>query len=132
LRALQSCFGVIDDRTVSLLAEIFNLSRAEIHGVVSFYHDFRSVPPGRHTVKLCQAEACQAMGSRELTVQVKQLLGIDFHETTADGQFTLEPVYCLGNCACSPAIMVDDSTYGRVDRDRFESVLNRYLAAGDA
>ncbi len=131
LRALQSCFGAIDERAVGLLAEIFNLSRSEVHGVVSFYHDFRSVPPGIHTIRVCQAEACQAMGSRALTEHLKQHLGIDFHETTADGRFTLEPVYCLGNCACAPAIMIDEMTYGRIGRERLESVLNRHRAVGD-
>jgi len=132
LRALQSCFGAIDERAIRLLAEIFNLSRSEIHGIASFYHDFRREPSGAHTIRVCQAEACQAMGSRALTERVKQHLGIDFHETTADGRFTLEPVYCLGNCACSPAIMIDAVTYGRVDGDRLESILNGYRAAGDA
>lgn len=129
LRALQSCFGAIDHRAVALLAEIFNLSRAEVHGVVSFYHDFRSEPPGRHTIRVCQAEACQAMGSRALTGRIKESLSIDFHETTADGQFTLEPVYCLGNCACSPAVMVDDMTYGRIDADKLDSILDHYRTA---
>lgn len=130
LRALQSCFGVIDERAIALLAEIFNLSRAEVHGVVSFYPDFRDEPAGAHVIKVCQAEACQAMGSRALTESVRQYLDIDFFETTADGQFTLEPVYCLGNCACSPAIMIDDVTYGRIDDDRLESILNRHGATG--
>jgi len=132
LRALQSCFGVIDDRAIALLAEIFNLSRSEIHGVVSFYHDFRREPSGRHTIRVCQAEACQAMGSRDVTEHIKRTLSIDFHETTADGQFTLEPVYCLGNCACSPAVMIDDVTYGRVDGDRLEFILNRFRAARES
>jgi formate dehydrogenase subunit gamma len=130
LRALQSYFGFIDERAVRLLAEIFNLSSSEVQGVASFYHDFRRRPPGEHTIRVCQAEACQAMGSRTLTEHIKQQLGIDFHETTADGQFTLEPVYCLGNCACSPAIMVDEMTFGRIDRDRLEQLLDRYRAAG--
>ena len=125
---MQSCFGAIDERAVGLLAEIFNLSRSEVHGVVSFYRDFRSVPPGIHTIRVCQAEACQAMGSRALTEHLKQHLGIDFHETTADGRFTLEPVYCLGNCACAPAIMIDEMTYGRIGRERLESVLARHRA----
>jgi formate dehydrogenase subunit gamma len=129
LRTLQSCFGCIDKRAVALLAEIFNLSRSEVHGVVSFYHEFRSQPAGRHTVRVCQAEACQAMGSRGLTQYVKEMLGIDFHETTADGLFTLEPVYCLGNCACSPAIMVDATTYGRIDQANVEATLQRHARA---
>lgn len=131
LRALQSRFGAIDGNAVILLADVFNLSRSEVHGVVSFYHDFRSEPPGQHTIRVCQAEACQAMGSRELTNQVQQRLGIGFHETTNDGEFTLEPVYCLGNCACSPVIMIDDATYGRVDTATLESLLRRYSAVDD-
>jgi formate dehydrogenase subunit gamma len=132
LRTLQSCFGCIDERAVALLAEIFNLSQSEVHGVVSFYHEFRSQPAGRHTVRVCQAEACQAVGSRALTEQAKSLLGIDFHETTADGLFTLEPVYCLGNCACSPAIMVDESTYGRITAANLELTLKTHAEAGDS
>jgi len=131
LRTLQSCFGCIDERAVALLAEIFNLSLAEVHGVVSFYHEFRSQPAGRHTLRVCQAEACQAMGSRGLTEHIKKLLGIGFHETTADGLFTLEPVYCLGNCACSPAIMVDEATYGRIDPANLEATLKRHTKACD-
>ncbi len=132
LRALQARFGAIDERSIDLLAEIFNLSRAEVHGIVSFYPDFRSQRPGTHTIRVCQAEACQSMGSRALTEQVKRQLGIDFHETTADGRFTLEPVYCLGNCACSPAIMIDEATYGRIDPDRLASVLNLYRPTGES
>jgi formate dehydrogenase subunit gamma len=131
LRTLQSCFGCIDERAVALLAEIFNLSLAEVHGVVSFYHEFRSQPAGQHMLRVCQAEACQAMGSRGLTEHIKELLGIGFHETTADGLFTLEPVYCLGNCACSPAIMVDESTYGRIDPVNLEATLKRHTEACD-
>ncbi len=131
LRALQSCFGFIDERAIGLLAAVFNLSRSEIHGVVSFYPNFRQKPSGVHTIRICQAEACQAMGSRALTEHIKQKLDIDFHETTTDGQFTIEPVYCLGNCACSPAIMIDEITYGRIDLNRLASVLNDYRAAGD-
>ncbi len=130
LHALQASFGFIDERDIRLLAEAFNLSAAEVHGVVSFYHDFRCDPPGEHTIRVCQSEACQATGSRTLTVYIKQHLGIDFYETTADGQFTLEPVYCLGNCACSPAIMVDGITFGRMDRDGCVRLLNRHRAAG--
>ncbi len=131
LHALYARFGAIDARAVSLLAEIFNLSRSEVHGVASFYHDFRSEPSGDHTIRVCQAEACQSMGSRALTDQIRQLLGVDFHQTTADGKFTLEPVYCLGNCACSPAMMIDQKVYGRLDRERLESVLQRYRVAED-
>ncbi len=108
-----------------------NLSRAEVHGVVSFYHDFRRTPPGRHVVRICRAEACQAMGARQLESDVKGALGIDFHETTDDGVFSLEPVYCLGNCACSPAIMIDRRVYGRVDEKAFAEIADRYRSEVD-
>jgi formate dehydrogenase subunit gamma len=131
LHALQAEFGYISDAGIRLAADVLNLSRAEVHGVVSFYHDFRRVPPGRHVVRLCRAEACQAMGSRELESAVTASLGVEFHETTADGMFSLEPVYCLGNCACSPAVMVDERVYGRVDAEQFEVIAQRYRQAGD-
>ena len=108
-------FGWISEDAMRQLAEELNISRADVHGVVSYYHDFRTEAPGRHIIKLCAAEACQAMGSRELEAHAKQQL--------ADDDVTIEPVYCLGNCACSPAIMVDDKTYGRVTRDRFDEIV---------
>jgi len=122
LHKLQDTFGYVDEAAMPMLAKLFNLSRAEVHGVTSFYHDFRRSKPGTYTVRVCQAEACQAMGSVELTEAIKQQLGVDFHETTADGTFTLERVYCLGNCACAPSIMVDKQTYGRMTADRFKSL----------
>ena len=128
LHKLQETFGYIDEAAMPMLAKLFNLSRAEVHGVTSFYHDFRRHPPGRYTVKVCQAEACQAMGSEQLTAAIKQQLGCDFHETTQDGMFTLEPVYCLGNCACAPSIMVDKQCYARVTESSFKT-LSASLAA---
>ncbi len=103
--------------------EILNLSRAEVHGVVSFYHDFRHAPPGRTVVKLCRAESCQAMGAVELAEHVKRRLGIDFGETSRDGGFTLEAVYCLGNCACSPAGVIDGELKGRLTPERFDTIM---------
>jgi formate dehydrogenase subunit gamma len=91
--------------------------------MLSFYHYFRTHAPGRHVIYLCRAEACQSMGARELEERVKRRLGIDFHQTTADGAFTLEPVYCLGNCACAPSVMIDRTLHGRVDAERFDEVL---------
>ena len=120
LHALQEHFGYIDAAAVPMVAEALNLSRAEVHGVVTFYHDFRQAPPGRHVVRICRAEACQSMGAERLVEHAKARLGIDFHETTADGRFTLEPVFCLGDCACSPALMLDGKLYGRVDAARFD------------
>jgi formate dehydrogenase subunit gamma len=123
LHAVQDAIGYVPPGAVPIIAHDLNLSRAEVHGMLSFYHYFRTQPSGRHIVYLCRAEACQSMGARELEVKVKQRLGIDFHETTADGAFTLEPVYCLGNCACAPSVMVDKTLHGRVDVERFEALL---------
>ncbi len=123
LHAIQDAFGYIPKEAVPVVAEGLNLSRAEVHGVVTFYHYFRQSPPGRHIVQLCRAEACQSMHCETLEAHAKQRLGVDFHETTADGQFTLEPVYCLGNCACSPAVMIDGDLYGRVSNQRFDELL---------
>jgi formate dehydrogenase subunit gamma len=122
LHKIQETFGYVDDSAMPMLGKVFNLTRAEIHGVTSFYHDFKRSKPGTYTVKVCQAEACQAMGSEKLTADIKEFLGVDFHETTTNGDFTLEPVYCLGNCACSPNIMVDKQTYGRVSIDGFKAL----------
>jgi formate dehydrogenase subunit gamma len=123
LHAFLERYGHIPEEAVRQLADELNLSRADVHGVVSFYHDFRTEPPGEHIVKICQAEACQAMGSRELTEHAEKTLGIEMHHTSDDGRITLEPVYCLGNCACSPAVMIDEKVYGRVDGDKLERIL---------
>lgn len=123
LHGIQDELGYIPPESVQVIARELNLTRAEVHGVISFYHDFRTEKPGTHIVKICQAESCQAMGSVGLTDFAKQRLGIGFRQTTKDGTVTLEPVYCLGNCAASPAIMVDGRLYGRVTRERFEQIL---------
>jgi len=123
LHAFVQRYGFISEDAIRQIALELNLSRADVHGVVSFYHDFRTTEPGRHVVKICQAESCQAMGSRELTAHAEERLGIDMHGTSADGQVTLEPVYCLGNCACSPAIMIDEKVFGRVDKDRLDKLI---------
>ena len=123
LHAVQDALGCIPPAAVPLIAEVLNLSRADVHGVISFYHYFRDTPPGRHTIRLCRAEACQSMGARALEAHAKERLGIDFHCTTADGAFSLEPVYCLGNCACSPAVMIDAELYGRVTPARFDELV---------
>jgi formate dehydrogenase subunit gamma len=115
LHAIQAEFGYVPEEVKPLIASELNLSRAEVHGVVTFYHEFRDHPAGRHVLKLCRAEACQAMGSEHIADRVRQLLGIDFHQTTLDGAVTLEPVFCLGLCACAPAAMLDGEVYGRVD-----------------
>lgn len=117
LHAVQGTFGYVPEEAKPLIAQALNLSRAEVHGVVSFYHDFRSHSAGRHVLKLCRAEACQSMGGDALAERVKSLLGIDFHETTPDGAVTLEPVFCLGLCACAPSAMLDGELHGRLDED---------------
>ena len=124
LHDVQRALGYIPPEAVAVVAERMNLSRAEVHGVISFYHYFRSTPPGRHTVYLCRAEACQSMNARALEQHAKQRLGVSFHETTADGAFSFEPVYCLGNCALSPAMMIDGHPYGRVTPQRFDTVVS--------
>ncbi|MCW8808337.1 MAG: formate dehydrogenase subunit gamma [Rhodanobacter sp.] len=123
LHGVQQALGYIPPDAVPLIARELNLSRADVHGVISFYHYFRSKPPGRHVIHLCRAESCQAMGGATLERHVKQRLDIDFHQTTADGAYTLEPVYCLGNCACSPAMLVDDELVGRLTPARFDAWL---------
>ena len=123
LHSVQAALGYVPSDAVPLIAEALNLSRAEVHGVVTFYHFFRETPPGRHTVSICRAEACQSMGADGLVEHAKRRLGVNFHETTADGTFSLEPVFCLGNCACSPAAMIDGRLYGRVTPERFDELV---------
>jgi formate dehydrogenase subunit gamma len=125
LHEIQDKLGYVPPAAEALLAGALNLSRAEVHGVVSFYHDFRNEPPGEHTVQLCRAEACQAMGSRELERHARQRLGIGFGETTDNGLITLEPVYCLGNCACSPSVRVDDEIHARVTAESFDQLIDQ-------
>lgn len=114
LVAVVDAHGWVSDAVIRQLANALNLSRAEVHGVVEFYHDFRTAPPGRHIVKVCRAEACQSMGSRELVAHAERAAGDDT---------TVEAAYCLGNCACAPAVMINGKTYGRVDADRYEALL---------
>lgn len=121
LHGVMERFRYVPEAAIRQLADELNLSRADVHGVVSYYHDFLTEAPGRHRVKICQAEACQAMGSRELTRHATETLGIELHETRDD--ITLEPVYCLGNCACSPAVMIGDRVYGRVSTERFDELI---------
>lgn len=128
LHAVQGELGCVPAAAVPLIAEALNLTRAEVHGVLTFYHHFRSQVPGRHLVQLCRAEACMSMRARELEAHVRQRLGVDFHGTTADGQVTLEPVYCLGNCACAPTMLVDGELHGRVTHEDFDALLQRWSA----
>ncbi|WP_421594403.1 formate dehydrogenase subunit gamma [Shinella sp. M27] len=117
LHEIQAEFGYVPQESLPVIARELNLSRAEVHGVVTFYHDFRDHPTGRHVLKLCRAEACQSMGGDAVAERIKALLGIDFHQTTLDGAVTLEPIYCLGLCSCAPAAMFDGEVHGRVDVD---------------
>ena len=123
LHAVQEIAGCIPAKTIPEIASAMNLSGAEVQGVISFYHDFRSEPGGSHTVQICRAEACQAVGGRDLETHAKAAVGVDFGETTADGQITLEAVYCLGNCACSPSVRIDDRVYARVDGEKLDTLL---------
>ena len=124
LHAFVARYAYISDEAIRQIAVEVNLSRADVHGVVSYYHDFRTRPPGKRIVKICTAESCQAMGSRELTAHAEQVLGVSMNETSSDGETTLEPVYCLGNCACSPAVMIDDEVFGRVSAEKFNGLLD--------
>jgi len=117
LHEIQAEFGYVPQESLRIIAQELNLSRAEVHGVVTFYHDYRDHPAGRHVLKLCRAEACQSMGGDDIAARVKALLGIDFHQTTLDGAVTLEPVYCLGLCSCAPSAMLDGEVHGRLDAD---------------
>ncbi len=123
--AVQEAVGFVPKDAVPLIAQELNLSIAEVHGVLSFYHYFRKEPGGRHVVHLCRAEACQAVGAAGLESHAKRSLGIDFHGTTADGAITLEPVYCLGNCALGPSMMIDDRLQGRVSPARFDELMSQ-------
>ena len=126
LHGVQGAADCIPSEAVPWIADALNLSRAEVHGVVSFYHHFRAEACGRHTIRMCRAEACQSMGSRALEVHACQKLGIDFHGTSPNGAFTLEPVYCLGNCALSPAVMIGDELYGRVTPQRLDELITEW------
>jgi len=130
LHAVQDKIGYIPDAAIALIAHGLNLSRAEVHGVVSFYHYFRTHPVARNIVYLCRAEACQALGARALEAHAKKSLGVDFHGTTADGAVTLEPVYCLGNCGCGPSVLVNtDELHARVTAESFDALVAAAKAA---
>ena len=129
LHEVQRSLGYVPPAAVARIAEGLNLSRAEVHGVVSFYHHFRSTEPGRHRLQICRAESCQAMQGDALALHAEQSLGVRFGETTADGGISLEAVYCLGNCACSPAVMIDDEPHGRVSPLRLDELLAACAAA---
>ena len=129
LHAVQDAIGHVPKDSVPLIARELNLSIAEVHGVLSFYHYFRQHAGGRHVVHLCRAEACQSVGAAELERHAKQTLGVEFHGTTWDGALSLEPVYCLGNCALGPSIMIDTQLQGRVTAARFDELMAATRAA---
>ena len=124
LHAIQDDIGYVPEASYPFISKALALSIAEVHGVVTFYHHFRTHPVGKHILQICRAESCQAMGSEQLESDVKAHLGMDYHETTADGQVTLLPVYCLGNCACSPAVMMDDEVYGRMSQAKVVALIS--------
>lgn len=123
LHGLQEEFGFVPPETLPQVANALNISRAEIHGVVSFYHDFRSHPAGRHVLKLCRAEACQSMGGNAMAARLQQALGVGFHATAKDGSVTLDPVYCLGLCSSAPAAMLDGEVIGQLDSQAVEEIV---------
>lgn len=123
LHALQEAFGCVPAEAVPLVAARLDLSRADVHGVVTFYHDFRRAPAGRHVIAVCRAEACQARGGRNVEATFRRLLGLDWHETSADGRVTLEPVYCLGLCATGPAALVDGEPVARIDAEAVAGIV---------
>ena len=123
LHAIQHDFGHVPQMALPVIAEALNITRAEVHGVMSFYHDFREVPAGRPVVKICRAEACQAMGSEAMAEAALQKLGVEWHGTTANGAVTVEPVYCLGLCACGPAALIDGKVGGRLSQDKLDAIL---------
>ena len=129
LHGVQAALGYVPKDAVPLIAAGLNWSRADVHGVLSFYHYFRKEPPGRHVVHMCRAEACQSVGAVALEAHAKKSLGIDFHQTTADGTISLEPVYCLGNCSLGPSIMVDKQLQGRVSPKRFDELMEQARAS---
>lgn len=123
LHAVQAAFGYVPEAVIPMIASALNLSRAEVHGVFTFYHDFRHEPAGRHVVKLCRAEACQAAGGDEVCAHAERKLGVSIGNTTADGRVTLEPIYCLGLCATAPSVMIDGRVFGRLDAARMDTLL---------
>lgn len=123
LHALQEEFGYVPQQSIPLIADVLVLSRAEVVGILNFYHDFRQEPGGRRTLKVCRAEACQSMGCERLVEHLESRLGAKMGETTPDGELTLQTVYCLGNCALSPAMLLDDQLYGRVSPERADRIL---------
>ncbi len=130
MHAIQDDIGYIPEEIYPQVSKAMALSVAEVHGFVTFYHHFRTHPVGKHVLQICRAESCQAMGSEQLETDIKTKYGVDYHETTKDGELTILPVYCLGNCACSPAVMLDDDVHGRVDMDVVEEIVSEVTNHG--
>ena len=125
MHAIQDNIGYIPEDCYSQIAKAYNHSVAEVHGFVTFYHHFRRHPAGKNVLQICRAESCQSMGSEALEAHCKQTLGIDYHQTTEDNLITLEPIYCLGNCACSPAVMMNDEVIGRVTKEKINDLIKK-------
>ncbi|MBF0264110.1 MAG: formate dehydrogenase subunit gamma [Gammaproteobacteria bacterium] len=127
MHAIQDDIGYIPEEIYPQVSKAMALSIAEVHGFISFYHHFRTHPVGKHVLQVCRAESCQAMGSEKLEAYIKAKLSVDYHNTTADGKITLLPVYCLGNCACSPSVMMNEEIYGRVDMKQIDDIVNEVI-----
>ena len=123
LHDLQEAFGYVDQSAVPVIADVLNVSRAEVHGVITYYHDFRHAPAGKHVLKICRAEACQSVGCRDLIAHVEQKHGLELGKTSPDGSITVEEVFCLGNCALSPAVLLDGELIGRVTIDDIGQII---------
>ena len=123
LHAIQAEFGYVPQDALPLIAQELTLSKAEVHGVMSFYHDFREYPAGKHVLKLCRAESCKSVGADRVAAHAQKAMGIEWHETTKDGNITLEPVFCLGLCACGPAAIIDGKLVGRVDEAKIDALI---------
>ena len=128
LHDVQHAFGYVPEAALPIIAADLQISKAEAHGVMTFYHDFRAAPAGKHVLKLCRAEACQSMGGRELAEHACKVLDLDWHETTPDGKITLEPVYCLGLCSVAPSAQLDGELHGRLDRDELSALIKEARA----
>jgi formate dehydrogenase subunit gamma len=130
LHAVQEALGYVPHEAVQRIADAINWSRADVHGVLTYYHDFRTAPPGRHVLKVCRAESCQAVGCEQLEQHLSERHGVAIGETSADGAVTVEPAYCLGNCALSPAVLLDDKVHGLVTPERLDAILKSAEEAG--
>ena len=131
LHEIQHSQGYVPSDAVPMIAEKLQLTRADVHGVITFYRHFYTTPPAKHTIQICRAEACQSMGSRELEEHAKKVLGIDYHQKTADGRFALEPVYCVGNCACAPSVATGEhgiNVHARMSKEKFSALVDELSA----